>query len=245
MTELLTSQKNVIIIEVHGNIGAGKRQFIECLKYQLTYKLQKYDFFIVEEPLDEITPLLKNYYNLHIGGLAIQSLISTYFYSKLYHIYRSLNERYSLAEHKPTVIIIERGISAVQNVFVPVMKRLRYLDRSQVIIINDMIQTYLRILDSQESVLRSNGVSITRYRLYINTPLMKCLANIASRKRTGEQYISIEYIGVCDTLHQEWIKNDISFCVSNSARDALSHFTRLIPGSDRELQYFDICPPYL
>ena len=176
------NQTSKINVTVEGNIGAGKSTFLKVLK--------QHGFNILQEPLSEwivqnpdgtTTNVLKEFYkDPEKNAYVFQSFC--------------LRSRCKIMKTmKPDqTYLLERGLHA-DGIFAATQYeegRIRPLEYS----------VYLWELEEA----KKDTPSIHK-RIYIRTSPETCLRRVKERNREGEENITLEYLNLLHTKHEEWL----------------------------------------
>ena len=196
INEYINCNTMPVIVSVEGNIGSGKSTFIRQLQtYTNTHtQPQAYSITFIQEPVDEWEKirdssgesiLEKFYKNQAEYGFSFQIMA---------YITR-LRKLVDAIESNPDgIFICERSLETDKYVFAKMLydnKKIREIDWN---IYNYWFDTFLKKVQTNTIV-------------YIQTSPGNCHKRIALRNRKGEHNISLDYLTMCHTYHEQWLEN--------------------------------------
>jgi len=179
-----------MIFSVEGNIGAGKTTFSYSLSHML--KDAGHRVLHLTEPVDEWTNFHgQNLLDLFYGNQ--QRWAFTFQVNALL----SMIKRDELAmeyQKKGYVVIKERSIFSVNNLFTPMLARI-------------MTPAEISILKNMSDIM--SNISCTASTIYVRTDPEICIQRIHTRGRPEESRIDIAYITDLHRLHEKEISNSL------------------------------------
>jgi deoxyadenosine/deoxycytidine kinase len=198
----------MLIINIDGNIGAGKTTLVDYLVSKLSEELQKrresFEIFIIKEDVDrddEIRDLLKNYYEDPPSyALKFQKWIINDKYQQLIKIFERIES--NKENQKKTLIIFDRSLDADYEVFCKLQYKLGNITEKEFenykIFFDGIKKKFLETLN----LYKSNCFDI-----YLETSIINCIKRIEIRSRDGENKINEEYLKYLNEEHINLYKN--------------------------------------
>lgn len=180
-----------IIISLDGNIGAGKSTLLEALRNQCP------EITVVQEPVaDWVT--LKNGEGQNLLELFYQDTARWCYtfqncalLTRLLDTERILRE-WTPAEGKLPVVITERSVMTDRYVFAEMLHREGKLDDLE-------WSLYLKWFEHYAANLPVKGI------IHLTTSAATSKERIATRGRSGEEKIPMEYLESLHSQHEQWI----------------------------------------
>jgi deoxyadenosine/deoxycytidine kinase len=180
-----------ILISLDGNIGAGKSTLLEALKTQVP------EITVVQEPVaDWVT--LKNQSGQNLLELFYQDTSRwCYTFQNCALLTRLLDTERILREWKPAdgklpVVITERSVMTDRYVFAEMLHREGKMDDLEWAL-------YLKWFDHYAANLPVRGI------IHLTTSAKTSKDRIATRGRSGEEKIPMEYLESLHDQHDRWI----------------------------------------
>jgi len=190
-----TINKNVKIISIEGNIGAGKSTIIDKLKDELKVFDAENKVVFIKEPVDIWESMNEKETGKNIIQLFYENpeKWSFAFQIMVFITQKKLIE--DTLEKYPNVRIIvsERSIEAGHNVFTEMLKEHKNINTLEK-------QIY-------ELLYESNPYSLY-LSIYLDVPPETCFQRIQQRAREGEigkTGVNIEYLKECDNYYRNWL----------------------------------------
>lgn len=179
------------IISLDGNIGAGKSTLLEALRTQVP------EITVVQEPVaDWVT--LKNQSGQNLLELFYQDTSRwCYTFQNCALLTRLLDTERILREWKPMegklpVVITERSVMTDRYVFAEMLHREGKMDDLE-------WSLYLKWFDHYAANLPVRGI------VHLTTSAETSKERIATRGRSGEEKIPMEYLEGLHAQHERWI----------------------------------------
>ena len=199
-----------ILITLDGNIGAGKSTLLDLLHERIPW------ISVIPEPVGEW---------LQMKNAAGESLLELFYkdtdrwaytFQNCAILTRLIDTLRILKEWKPTtgklpIIVTERSVLTDRHVFADMLHNQGKLDDLE-------WNLYLRWYDAFAKDLPIRGI------LHVSTSASTSQSRIATRGRTGEGGIPLDYLEALDAQHKKW--------VAESTLPTLSITTE--PGTDME-----------
>jgi deoxyadenosine/deoxycytidine kinase len=185
---------NNTIISIEGNIGSGKSTLFEQLKVKFA---NNPNIIFVREPVDiwdniqdeNGTTILEKFYEDQIKY--------SFPFQIMAYISRINLLKESIKQHPDAIIITERSLYTDKMVFAKML-----YDTNKIEYIN--YQIYLNLFDTFKNDFNVDNI------IYIKTDPGICYNRILKRARNGENNISLDYLQLCDTYHNNMV--DILEC---------------------------------
>jgi deoxyadenosine/deoxycytidine kinase len=182
------------IISIEGNIGSGKSTLFEKLK---VYFANNKNIIFVREPVDiwesiqdeNGTTILEKFYQDQIKY--------SFSFQIMAYISRINLLKETIKQHPGVTIITERSLYTDKMVFAKML-----YDTHKIEYIN--YQIYLNLFDTFKNDFNVDNI------IYIKTDPDICYNRILKRARNGENNISLDYLQLCDTYHNNMV--DILQC---------------------------------
>ena len=182
------------IISIEGNIGSGKSTLFEKLKIHFA---NNKNIIFVREPVDiwesiqdeNGTTILEKFYQDQIKY--------SFSFQIMAYISRINLLKETIKEHPGVTIITERSLYTDKMVFAKML-----YDTHKIEYIN--YQIYLNLFDTFKNDFNVDNI------IYIKTDPDVCYNRILKRARNGEKNISLDYLQLCDTYHNNMV--DILQC---------------------------------
>ena len=182
------------IISIEGNIGSGKSTLFEKLKIHFS---NNKNIIFVREPVDiwesiqdeNGTTILEKFYQDQIKY--------SFSFQIMAYISRINLLKETIKQHPGVTIITERSLYTDKMVFAKML-----YDTHKIEYIN--YQIYLNLFDTFKNDFNVNNI------IYIKTDPDICYNRILKRARNGENNISLDYLQLCDTYHNNMV--DILEC---------------------------------
>lgn len=182
------------IISIEGNIGSGKSTLFEKLKIHFANNKK---IIFVREPVDiwesiqdeNGTTILEKFYQDQIKYSFSFQIIA--------YISRINLLKETIKQNPGVTIITERSLYTDKMVFAKML-----YDTHKIEYIN--YQIYLNLFDTFKNDFNVNNL------IYIKTDPDICYNRILKRARNGENNISLDYLQLCDTYHNNMV--DILEC---------------------------------
>jgi len=182
------------IISIEGNIGSGKSTLFEKLKIHFA---NNKNIIFVREPVDiweriqdeNGTTILEKFYQDQIKY--------SFSFQIMAYISRINLLKETIKEHPGVTIITERSLYTDKMVFAKML-----YDTHKIEYIN--YQIYLNLFDTFKNDFNVDNI------IYIKTNPDVCYNRILKRARNGENNISLDYLQLCDTYHNNMV--DILQC---------------------------------
>ncbi len=186
-----TSSISPILISLDGNIGAGKSTLLEALRTQCP------EITVVQEPVaDWVT--LRNQSGKNLLELFYEDTARyCYTFQNCALLTRLLDTERILREWKPTegklpVVITERSVLTDRYVFAEMLHREGKMDDLEWAL-------YLKWFDHYAANLPVKGI------IHLTTSAGTSKERIATRGRSGEEKIPMEYLESLHAQHERWI----------------------------------------
>ena len=182
------------IISIEGNIGSGKSTLFEKLKIHFA---NNKNIIFVREPVDiwesiqdeNGTTILEKFYQDQIKY--------SFSFQIMAYISRINLLKETIKQNPGVTIITERSLYTDKMVFAKML-----YDTHKIEYIN--YQIYLNLFDTFKNDFNVNNI------IYIKTDPDICYNRILKRARNGENNISVDYLQLCDTYHNNMV--DILEC---------------------------------
>lgn len=182
------------IISIEGNIGSGKSTLFEKLKIHFANNKK---IIFVREPVDiwesiqdeNGTTILEKFYQDQIKY--------SFSFQIMAYISRINLLKETIKQNPGVTIITERSLYTDKMVFAKML-----YDTHKIEYIN--YQIYLNLFDTFKNDFNVNNI------IYIKTDPDICYNRILKRARNGENNISLDYLQLCDTYHNNMV--DILEC---------------------------------
>jgi len=182
------------IISIEGNIGSGKSTLFEKLKIHFA---NNKNIIFVREPVDiwesiqdeNGTTILEKFYQDQIKY--------SFSFQIMAYISRINLLKETIKQHPGVTIITERSLYTDKMVFAKML-----YDTHKIEYIN--YQIYLNLFDTFKNDFNVDNI------IYIKTDPDICYNRILKRARNGENNISLDYLQLCDTYHNNMV--DILQC---------------------------------
>ena len=182
------------IISIEGNIGSGKSTLFEKLKIHFA---NNKNIIFVREPVDiwesiqdeNGTTILEKFYQDQIKY--------SFSFQIMAYISRINLLKETIKQHPGVTIITERSLYTDKMVFAKML-----YDTHKIEYIN--YQIYLNLFDTFKNEFNVDNI------IYIKTDPDICYNRILKRARNGENNISLDYLQLCDTYHNNMV--DILEC---------------------------------
>lgn len=182
------------IISIEGNIGSGKSTLFEKLKIHFA---NNKNIIFVREPVDiwesiqdeNGTTILEKFYQDQIKY--------SFSFQIMAYISRINLLKETIKEHPGVTIITERSLYTDKMVFAKML-----YDTHKIEYIN--YQIYLNLFDTFKNDFNVDNI------IYIKTDPDVCYNRILKRARNGEKNISLDYLQLCNTYHNNMV--DILQC---------------------------------
>lgn len=182
------------IISIEGNIGSGKSTLFEKLKIHF---VNNKNIIFVREPVDiwesiqdeNGTTILEKFYQDQIKY--------SFSFQIMAYISRINLLKETIKQHPGITIITERSLYTDKMVFAKML-----YDTHKIEYIN--YQIYLNLFDTFKNDFNVDNI------IYIKTDPDICYNRILKRARNGENNISLDYLQLCDTYHNNMV--DILEC---------------------------------
>jgi deoxyadenosine/deoxycytidine kinase len=182
------------IISIEGNIGSGKSTLFEKLKIHFA---NNKNIIFVREPVDiwesiqdeNGTTILEKFYQDQIKY--------SFSFQIMAYISRINLLKETIKQNPGVTIITERSLYTDKMVFAKML-----YDTHKIEYIN--YQIYLNLFDTFKNDFNVNNI------IYIKTDPDICYNRILKRARNGENNISLDYLQLCDTYHNNMV--DILEC---------------------------------
>ena len=182
------------IISIEGNIGSGKSTLFEKLKIHFA---NNKNIIFVREPVDiweriqdeNGTTILEKFYQDQIKY--------SFSFQIMAYISRINLLKETIKEHPGVTIITERSLYTDKMVFAKML-----YDTHKIEYIN--YQIYLNLFDTFKNDFNVDNI------IYIKTDPDVCYNRILKRARNGEKNISLDYLQLCNTYHNNMV--DILEC---------------------------------
>jgi len=182
------------IISIEGNIGSGKSTLFEKLKIHFA---NNKNIIFVREPVDiwesiqdeNGTTILEKFYQDQIKY--------SFSFQIMAYISRINLLKETIKQHPGVTIITERSLYTDKMVFAKML-----YDTHKIEYIN--YQIYLNLFDTFKNDFNVDNI------IYIKTDPDVCYNRILKRARNGENNISLDYLQLCDTYHNNMV--DILQC---------------------------------
>jgi deoxycitidine kinase/deoxyguanosine kinase len=182
------------IISIEGNIGSGKSTLFEKLKIHFA---NNKNIIFVREPVD-IWESIRDENGTTILEKFYQDQIKYSFSFQIMAYISRINLLKETIKQNPGVTIItERSLYTDKMVFAKML-----YDTHKIEYIN--YQIYLNLFDTFKNDFNVNNI------IYIKTDPDICCNRILKRARNGENNISLDYLQLCDTYHNNMV--DILEC---------------------------------
>jgi len=177
------------IISIEGNIGSGKSTLFEKLK---VYFANNKNIIFVREPVDiwesiqdeNGTTILEKFYQDQIKY--------SFSFQIMAYISRINLLKETIKQHPGVTIITERSLYTDKMVFAKML-----YDTHKIEYIN--YQIYLNLFDTFKNDFNVDNI------IYIKTEPDICYNRILKRARNGENNISLDYLQLCDTYHNNMV----------------------------------------
>ncbi len=187
------SSTSPILISLDGNIGAGKSTLLEALKEQFP------EITVVQEPVaDWVT--LKNQSGKNLLELFYEDTARwCYTFQNCAILTRLIDTERILREWKPAegklpVVITERSVMTDRFVFAEMLHREGKLDDLEWAL-------YMKWYNHYAANLPVKGI------IHLTTSAETSKERIATRGRSGEERIPMEYLESLHAQHEHWMKN--------------------------------------
>jgi deoxyadenosine/deoxycytidine kinase len=181
------------IIVVAGNIGSGKTTLAERLASEFNWCNET-------EPVTD-NPYLEDFYR-DMRTWALHTQI---------HFLSIRATQHQKASNAQTTTLLERSIYEDANVFAMALHQLGFMSSRD-------FRSYQRLFNVLASHLKHPHLI-----LYLRAPINVLLQRVCDRGRPFERNVSAEYLGVLDTLYDQWI-GSIHICPVITIDSATSTF---------------------
>jgi deoxyadenosine/deoxycytidine kinase len=182
------------VFTVEGVIGAGKTSFLQKINNESFKK----HHIVVLEPVDD-------WLNLKLDGPNAPSIFEKFYADKnrfgfmfqMYVLQTRVQQINDIVKKNPDAIILcERSQLSDREIFAKMLTETGTICKEE-------YHVYKLWYDMCEKTLFSNIDGV----IYINTLPSKCISRIKQRSRSGEEYISIEYIETLWNLHERFVNS--------------------------------------
>jgi deoxyadenosine/deoxycytidine kinase len=197
------------IVSVEGNIGVGKTTMLDNIEFYIR-KNGITDIVVMREPIEKWTSpdksgtsiLEKFYKDKQKYTFSFQVFVLLTIIDAIKHIIRE----------NPTckLIICERSLSASRYVFADMLHAENVFDTTQ-------YEIYCKLYDE----ISANYVATQT--IYLSCPLTIIKDRIHKRNRSGEEYVTMEYLEKCEEYYNKLIvKTEIPHIHIDVSKDILS-----------------------
>jgi deoxyadenosine/deoxycytidine kinase len=184
-----TPPKNIIIVGLEGNIGAGKSTLVRFLKTQHFNR----PVLFLEEPVDEWNTIKDE-----TGVTALEHFYEdkskySFAFQMMAYISRLASIKKLIETVTPgTIIVTERSLQTDKNVFEKMLHKEGHINTIE-------HQIYGKWFDAFSDVAKLTHI------VYLSTTPETSFTRIQKRNRTGETGIPLDYLKKCDEYHKDWI----------------------------------------
>ena len=185
--------KNIELILLEGNIGAGKTTVLRKLNEMLDHDSLEYNVIIMEEPVEEWSNvggnnLLKWFYtNMETYGFQFETFVASIRIHNILQLFETIDKT------KKTYIIIERSLWIQRHCFAQFHKN--RLPPKIMNLLEKIIDTMTEELDT----------TCNKTFVYLDVPTTECHNRIKQRGRQGEELIELEYLSILRDYHEEYL----------------------------------------
>ena len=185
------STKNIIIVGLEGNIGAGKSTLVRFLR---TKKFNRPVVF-VEEPVDEWNTVKDSNGMSVLEHFYEDKTKYSFAFQMMAYISRLASIKREIEKATPgTIIVTERSLQTDKNVFEKMLHAEGHINTIE-------HQIYHKWFDAFSDVAKLTHI------VYLSTTPATSFTRIQNRNRAGEGGIPLDYLTKCDKYHKEWIMN--------------------------------------
>lgn len=198
-----------IVIFLEANIGSGKTTFLTQIERNSLFKdvIQ-----VIPEPIEEWLSMGREktgksvfewyYENPHKYAFPFQWMV--------FHSYVR-NLRKAIAEHQQKrIIIVERSVWSIRNVFIESMIRRGIMDQVHQVAFDE----WMPFLTNE---VYSELGDLNRF-IYLDCDVDTCIYRIRSRARTGESSIDTVLLSSLHECHVNWLKLDANPIEGSTSR---------------------------
>ena len=225
-----------IVIFIEGTIGAGKSSFLDNIKQWSSFRDQ---FHIITEPVDEWMNIGK-----HETGKSIFQMYyenpDRYAFPFQWAIFQSYvrNLLASIQQHHDIpILIVERSVWSIRNVFIESMLRRGILEPIHRVIFDTWFPFLI------DEVYKDLG-KLNRF-IYLSSDVPLCQERIRIRARPGEDAINDDLMLSLHECHEDWLRperDDLHMLRINHSVNFKTHpdqyITDVIQPFDNYLQHF-------
>lgn len=187
----LASTKNIMIVGLEGNIGAGKSTLVRFLK---TQKFNRPVVF-VEEPVDEWNTIKDTTGKTALEHFYEDKTKYSFPFQMMAYISRLASIKREIEKAIPgTIIVTERSLQTDKNVFEKMLYDNEHINEIE-------HQIYHKWFEEFSEIAKLTHI------IYLSTKPETSFARIQTRNRSGENGIPLDYIKKCDEYHKDWIMN--------------------------------------
>jgi deoxyadenosine/deoxycytidine kinase len=181
------------IICIEGNIGASKTTLLNKLK---EININK-SVYIIPESVD----IWQNYKDDNNNDIFTLYYYNPEKYSYLFQnfVLNSFIENFLEynKKYKNSILIFERSIYCIRNVFIETLYLEKKLTKLEYKIFNKTFELISNLFDNYDIQI-----------IYLQTAPLICMDRIINRKRTGEENITLKYIEQLHKFYEEWLLNN-------------------------------------
>ena len=205
-----------IIISIEGNIGSGKTTFINELMNVEKMKTNNTICFL-KEPVNLWESIKNNNNETIIECFYKEQEKYAFPFQVMAYVSRIALIKQAIANGFK-YIFTERCLYTDKNVFLKMLHESNKVEKMNNDIYNMLFETF-----TQEYNI---------YHIYIQTTPEVALQRVMKRNRAGENNISLEYLTMCDTYHNNWLVNNKKNIMTFNGNDddwlIDSHFDTII-----------------
>jgi deoxyadenosine/deoxycytidine kinase len=208
-----SSQPQQRLICIQGNIGSGKSTVVHLLEsHQNQNQSQTQNYVCMLEPVN-----LWNDYQMHGKNILEHFYADRKRYAfpfQMMAFYTRLQAMRELPNDR--TIIMERSVETDKKIFAQMLMDDGSIDPICARIYNEW---YADLVTDNDKIMN----------IYIRTPPDVCLQRIATRGRSGEEGISLDYLTRCHDLHEQWLMDTAHVIDGTKAtEDIMSEVLRLV-----------------
>ncbi len=179
------------IISVEGNIGSGKTTLVQKLKetyagdHRVVFLKEPVDIWDTVRDEHDVPILVRYYENPKARAFAFQIMA---FITRVMVIDKAIEEN-----KDAELIICERSLEADRHIFASMLYDTDKMDKME-------YHIYRMVFDSFSAKYSKFSKMV-----YIQTAPQICSERINKRSRDGEDQITLDYLEMCHTYHENWL----------------------------------------